>query len=72
VLFFNFQKQIKMERWFLVCDSRILDTALATSYEEANKTFRNRNVYENWAESDIISEADYMSETQLSALEQSF
>lgn len=55
-----------------MCDSRILDTTIAASYQEADKIFRLRNVYENWAESDVISEADYLSETQLNALESSF
>jgi hypothetical protein len=50
------------ERWLMVCYGIILDTCLASSKEEASERFRLNSRYEDWAESDILSEADYLAE----------
>lgn len=57
------------EKWLMVCSGIILDTCLAGSREEASERFRLNSRYEDWAESDILSEADYLAEIQLNAFE---
>lgn len=57
------------ERWLMVYSNIILDTCLAGSREEASEKFRLSSKYEDWAESDILSEADYLAEVQLNAFE---
>ena len=37
-----------------------LDTCLSSSREEADEIFKDRNRYEDWSESYVISEADYI------------
>jgi len=58
-----------MERWLMMCGDAILDRCLASSYQEADLIFKNRSRYIDWAESDILSEADYKIECELNALE---
>ena len=59
-----------MEEIFLmICDKRILDKCLASSRDEAIEVFKSRNSYIDWAESDVVSEADYINELELNALE---
>lgn len=50
------------ETWLMVCSGFILDKCLASSKEEAAEIFKNRSRYEDWSESDIVSEADYLAE----------
>lgn len=49
-----------MEKWLMICSDIILDSCLASSKNEASDKFKNRSRYEDWSESDIISEADYL------------
>lgn len=58
------------EKWLMVCENRIIDTCLASSYDEANKIFKNRSRYIDWAESQTISEADYKHELKLNSFEE--
>ena len=51
---------IMKEKWLMVCYDYILDTCLSLSREEADEIFKSRNRYEDWSESYIISEADYI------------
>lgn len=44
----------------MICSDIILDSCLASSKNEASDKFKNRSRYEDWSESDIISEADYL------------
>ena len=53
------------ETWLMVCSDIILDKCLASSRDEASEIFRKRSKYENWSESDILSEADYVAEKEL-------
>lgn len=61
------------EMWIMMCDGWKLDTCLASSKEEATEIFRLRNKYIDWAESDILSEADYLidlkNESELNSFE---
>ena len=57
------------EKWLMVCGNMTIDTCLASSYDEADKIFKNRSRYIDWAESETISEADYMHELELNSLE---
>lgn len=50
--------------WLMVCSGIILDKCIASSKEEASKIFKDFSPYVDWAESDIISEADYFEENQ--------
>lgn len=52
------------EKWVMVCGSIALNTCLASSYAEANEFFLKNSRYEDWSESDILSEADWMSDIQ--------
>lgn len=58
-----------MEKWIMVCQNLILDTCIASSYDEASNKFKSRSRYEDWAESDIMSEADWLSEQELNSFE---
>jgi hypothetical protein len=57
------------EKWLMICGNRIIDTCMASSYNEADDIFKNRSRYIDWAESDIISESDFNHELQLNSLE---
>lgn len=57
------------EIWLMICSGIILDKCLASSKEEASEIFKSRSRYEDWTESDILSEADYLAETELNSLE---
>lgn len=48
------------ETWLMVCSGIVLDQCAASSKEEASEIFKNRSRYQDWSESDIVSEADYM------------
>jgi hypothetical protein len=52
------------EKWVMVCGSVALNTCLASSYAEANEFFYKSSRYEDWSKSDILSEADWMSDIQ--------
>lgn len=52
------------EKWLMVCFGYVLDNCLASSYEEAKEIFKDKSRYEDWAESDFISEADYILDKQ--------
>lgn len=53
----------------MICSGIILDKCLASSKDEANEIFKSSSRYEDWAESDILSEADYLAELELNSLE---
>ncbi len=57
------------EIWLMICSGIMLDKCLASSKDEAFEIFKNRSRYEDWSESDILSEADYFAETELNSLE---
>lgn len=48
------------ETWLMVCAGIVLDECAASSKEEASQIFQDRSRYEDWSESDIVSEADYV------------
>ena len=53
------------EVWLMICgEYGILDKCMASSRDEASRIFAIRNSYENWSESDFISEADYLIDKQ--------
>lgn len=52
------------EKWVMVCGGVALNTCLASSYVEANEFFLKSSRYEDWSESDVLSEADWMSDIQ--------
>lgn len=52
------------EKWLMICYDYILDTCLSSSREEADEIFKERNRYEDWSESYIISEADYIQDNK--------
>ena len=55
--------------WLLTCSNIILDKCLASSKNEASEIFKSRSRYEDWTESDILSAADYLAESELNSLE---
>lgn len=57
------------EIWLMICSGLILDKCLASSKNEASEIFKNRSRYEDWSESDILSEADLIAEMELNSLE---
>jgi len=58
------------EIWLQICEEYgILDRCLASSRDEASEIFKSRSKYEDWSESDILSEVDYLNKLELDALE---
>jgi hypothetical protein len=57
------------EIWVMICSGLMLDKCLAASRDEASEIFKSRSRYEDWSESDILSEADYFLELELYYLE---
>jgi len=56
------------EKWLLVCDGRIIATCLASSHRGAVEKIERYVSYIDWAEGDILSEADYMVELKTSSI----
>jgi hypothetical protein len=57
------------EIFVMLCGGYLLDKCLASSVSEASDMFKERNRYEDWSESDIMSEADYLNELEFNKLE---
>ena len=57
------------EIWLMICSGITLDRCSASSKDEASKIFKSRSRYEDWSESDILSEGDYFAEAELNSLE---
>ena len=65
----NSKKKSIMEKWLMIIACVIYDTWLASSFEQAKTKFIVRSRYEDYAESDIMSEADWTNELELNKLE---